>query len=200
MIITISREFGSGGRELGKRLADELGLKYYDKEIIQRIADDTNYDSDYIDRLLSSTMGSLSYRNSFSSLGLSINQRMTIDCLVAQERVLKEIARKGDCIIVGRAANAILADYNPFNIFVYANMDSKIKRCRSYGNDDLSDKELTRRIKAIDNTRKKYYQAVAFDKWGNMNDYNLCINTSNVEIKKLVKVVAMYIKTSYEDK
>lgn len=128
-IITISREFGSGGRELGKRLADILGFDYYDKEIIKAVAKNMGVNAEYAEKSLencSLTAYPISFRHSFAML--SVNN--TASLLVEEKKVIESIAKtERDCVIVGRNADILLKDRNPFNIFVCADMYSKIKRC-----------------------------------------------------------------------
>ncbi len=197
-IITISREFGSGGRELGKRIADALNIAYYDTEIISEIAKLTNLDENYISTI--SEKGVPSFNFHFGhTFGATINQT-AMDVVVTQHKVIKQLAQKGDCVIVGRSADKILSDLNPFKIFVYADMDAKLKRCREkeYEDSDLDDKQLIKKIKAIDAGRKRMYEFVCGGEWGNMSQYNLCVNTSGVAIKDLSIKVADYAKTWFE--
>ena len=135
-IVTISREFGSGGREVGKRLADELGLGYYDKEIINEIAKETGMSEEYIQNISEKGIYPYSFQFAKSFAIYSGVQSNQTEILVAQTKVLKKIAEKGNCIIVGRGANAILKDYNTMNIFVYADMESKINRCHKKAKED----------------------------------------------------------------
>lgn len=130
-IITISREFGSGGRELGKRLADILNMDYYDREILSEIAKQTEMDGNYVESVLngnslqgfSFTFGRTFY---FSPAGNNMTK-----ILLAQQKILKSFAAEGkDCIVVGRGADIILKDQNPLNLFVYADMAARIKRCQ----------------------------------------------------------------------
>ena len=114
-IITISREFGSGGREIGKRLADELKYTYYDSEIITAIAKETGLEEEYINNI--SERGIYPYAFQFAksfSMYTPFQSNQT-DILVAQQKILKEIAKKGNCVIVGRGANIILKEHNPMN-------------------------------------------------------------------------------------
>lgn len=197
-IITISREFGSGGRELGKRIADALNIAYYDTEIISEIAKLTNLDENYISTI--SEKGVPSFNFHFGhTFGATINQT-AMDVVVTQHKVIKQLAQKGDCVIVGRSADKILSDLNPFKIFVYADMDAKLKRCREkeYEDSDLDDKQLIKKIKAVDAGRKRMYEFVCGGEWGNMSQYNLCVNTSGVAIKDLSIKVADYAKTWFE--
>lgn len=195
-IITISREFGSGGREIGKRLADELDFAYYDREIVAEIAKQTGMTEEYIKNI--SEKGAYPYAFQFAksfAMYSSLQSNQT-DILVAQTKVLKEIAGKGNCIIVGRGANIILKDYNPMNIFVYADMESKINRCHKKAKEDenLTDKEMEKKIIQIDNGRKNYHKLISNLEWGDKRNYHLCINTTGVEIKNSISALGDYIE------
>lgn len=195
-IITISREFGSGGREIGKRLADELGFAYYDREIVAEIAKQTGMTEEYIKNI--SEKGAYPYAFQFAksfAMYSSLQSNQT-DILVAQTKVLKEIAKKGNCIIVGRGANIILKDYNPMNIFVYADIESKINRCHKKAKEDenLTDKEMKKKIIQIDNGRKNYHKLISNLEWGDKRNYHLCINTTEVEIKNIISALGDYIE------
>lgn len=121
-VITISREFGSGGRELGKRLADALGYRYYDREIIEAIAKETSLDEQYIERTLENGAGAAIYPITFSrSFGyLAPVNTHYFEILARQQEIIKRIPEHGNCVIVGRSADSVLAEYNPVKIFVYA--------------------------------------------------------------------------------
>lgn len=129
-IITISRELGSGGREIGKRLADELGIAYYDREIITEISKKTGMSEEYIKNISEKGVSPYTFHFGKSFTLYSKMQSNETEILVAEQRIIKEIAKKGDCVIVGRGANVILKEYNPMKIFIYADMESKINRCR----------------------------------------------------------------------
>lgn len=195
-IVTISREFGSGGKEIGKRLADKLGYAYYDSEIITLLAKETGMSEEYIKNI--SEKGAYPYAfqfaKSFAMYGAMQNTQTEI--LVAQSKIIKQIAEKGNAIIVGRGANSILKEYNPMNIFVYASMESKINRCKEKAkeDEDLTDKELEKKIKNIDKSRKAYNDLISNLEWGNKENYSLCINTSNIEIKTIIPALAEYIE------
>lgn len=199
-IITISREFGSGGRELGKRLADMLNVAYYDTEIITEIAKQTNLDENYVSTI--SEKGVPSFNFHFGhTFGATINQT-AMDVVIAQHKVVKELAKKGDCIIVGRCADRILRDQNPLRIFVYADMDSKIRRCREKNPEDngLDDKQMMKKIKSIDNGRKKMHEFVSGGEWGDMKEYDLCVNTTDVSVKEIVSSIYEYAKAWFKCK
>lgn len=129
-IITISREFGSGGREIGKRLADELGFPYYDSEIINLLSKETGMSKEYINNISEKGIYPYAFQFAKSFSMYSKLQSNQTDLLVAQTKIIREIAEKGDCIIVGRGADTILENYHPMKIFVYAELESKIKRCQ----------------------------------------------------------------------
>lgn len=201
-IITISREFGSGGRELGKRLADILKCDYYDSEIISAVAKNSGLDEKYVENQLNNH-GWQNFPITFRST-LGINNYINYgrgDLLLEQKKVIQDIAKLNkDCVIVGRNADVILKEYNPFNLFICANMDSKIKRCkeRSKEGEDLSDKELVKKIKAIDKIRSETRDILTGTEWGKRNDYHLIINTSDWDIKELAEAVAEFSECWFE--
>lgn len=200
-IITISREFGSGGREVGKRLADELKLSYYDKEIITKIAKETGMSEEYIKNI--SERGVYPYAFQFAKTFASYSgiQKEQTDLLIAQNKILKEIAEIGNCVIVGRGANIILEDYEPMNIFVYSDMESKMKRCRLKRKDEeLTDKELENKINQIDKNRREYHKIISDLTWGDKRNYHLCINTSGLEIKKVIPSISSYVEEWFRRK
>ncbi len=192
-IITISREFGSGGREIGKRLADELGIAYYDKEIISEIIK-----TDGIDNISDKEAEQdypISFGRTFATL--SFFQNSALNMVVAEQKIIRKIAKRGeDFIIAGRSADVILKRYKPCNIFVYADMQSKIARCRKRldKKDDMTERAIERKIKQIDSARRKHRDLVSTDKWGDRRNYNLCVNTTDLEIKNVVPSVAEFVK------
>lgn len=200
-IITISREFGSGGREIGKRLADELGFTYYDSEIITKLASETGLSEQYIKDI--SEKGIYPYPFQFGKTFSMFNtlQSNHNQVLITQQRLIKEIAIKGNCIIVGRGADVILRDYKPMNLFIYANLESKINRCKKKApiGEDLSDLELEQKIKKVDKNRKKYYDLISNGTWDNKENYEMCINTTNIEIKNIIKPLANYIQNWFKE-
>lgn len=137
-IVTCSREFGSGGRELGRRLAEELRFAYYDQEIISEIAKRTKLAEDYVQQIMESKPAFSFPINIGVTFQISNNELGRQKAVVFQEQcnILKELAEKSDCVIVGRCADNILSEYKPYRIFVYADMESKIKRCRLKGKQD----------------------------------------------------------------
>ena len=200
-IITISREFGSGGRELGKRISDILGYSYYDREIISAVADKHDFDERYVEQVLESAFPisvPISYGKTFSYADATGQQ--ALELLTSQCSFLKEAAEKNNCVIVGRSANIILEDMNPLNIFVYADMESKMKRCRSRAaeGETYTDNQLKRKIRQIDAGRARHQRFLSDKKWGDKAGYNLCINSSNLEIKAIAPIVADFAKHCFE--
>lgn len=196
MIITISREFGSGGREIGKRLADELGLAYYDREIITLIAKETGMSEEYIQNISEKGVYPYTYQFAKSFLNSSPVQNSQIQVLVKQNEIIKKIASKGNCVIVGRAANAILKGEDTIDLFIYADMKSKVARCKQKAdeNENLSDKELEKKIVEVSKNREKFHNVVSNEQWGKKENYDLCINTSGVDIKSIITPLRMYIE------
>ena len=196
-IITISREFGSGGREIGKRLADELGFSYYDREIITEVAKETEMAEKYIQNISEKGVSPYPFQFAKSFAVYSNLQKQQTEILVAEQKIIKQIAQNGDCVIVGRCANIILKEYNPMNIFVYANMESKIARCieRASKDENLTEKEIKNKIIQVDKERKKYNNIISSLEWGDKKNYNLCINTSGIDIKTIISPLADYINT-----
>ena len=187
-IITISREFGSGGRELGKRLAELLQIAYYDKEIIKAISEKSDLAESYVNQIVEQhivTYYPITIATSFASMPYDAMGQINRSIYTAQAQVLKEMADKSDCVIVGRCADFILRDYKPLNIFVYAAMEEKMERCRAKGDDlaGLSDRELQKRITAIDKARARYYGSYTGQTWGDKLNYHLCVNTTEHSIK-----------------
>ncbi len=197
-IITISREFGSGGREVGKRLADALGFEYYDREIIDKVAEESNMDAGYVENVLNGNF-SLSFPVTFGRTFFytdALQQNVT-NLLVAEQKIIKALAEKNvDMVIVGRSADVLLKDYKPLNIFVYADMESKIKRCRwrAPKNEQFTDKELARKIKQVDAGRSRQRKIITDSDWGKKESYHLCINTTGVNIKNLIPYLAEFVK------
>lgn len=187
-IITISREFGSGGRELGKRLADLLEFDYYDKEIITSIAQSKGLDENYVVKELDNH----GWRNIPLSFRQSFSQAPSVELLLEQKKVLEEIAKLGkDCVIVGRNADVLLADYRPFNLFVCADMDAKVQRCleRADVTEQLSEKEMVRKIRAIDKNRSYTRELIGGSAWGEKSAYHMTVNTTEWDIKALSLVM-----------
>lgn len=198
-IITIGREFGSGGRELGRRLAEYLGYAYYDKEIVSEIAKNTSLSEQYVKQVTENNQIGLypiTIAQTFSYFDVYA-ARQTQAIFSEQEKVLKQMAEKTNCVIVGRCADYILRDYNPFKIFVYSDKQSKIKRClnkRIKDGEDITEKKIKKYLKNIDKGRSRFYSFYTGQAWGDKLNYDMCINTSNVIIKDIVPHLGEMLK------
>ncbi len=192
-VITIGREFGSGGREFGRLLAEKLGYEYYDKEIITEIAKKTSLSETYVKQIVEQTPHSLfpiTTGNAFAYYGN--NHLYNVQSIFREQtNVITEMAKKSDCVIVGRCADYILEDLNPFKIFIYADEKSKIERCLKKVDEPekVNVKKLKKQIKSIDKNRARYYSFYTGKKWGDKLNYDICINTSDIEIGEAVNVI-----------
>ncbi len=197
-IITIGREFGSGGRELGRRVARELGFDYYDKEILSEIAKHTSLSEEYVQQVVENQPRQLfpiTVGRSFLYVDTQPLQQAS-SVFRAQQEIIREMAERSDCVIVGRCADYILRDLKPFRIFVYAELQSRIERCRARASEGehLSDKEYKQQIQSVDKSRARYYDFYTDMKWGDKLNYELCINTTGQDIPTLAAVVAKLFK------
>ena len=204
-IITISRQFGSGGRELGKRLSDILGWDYYDKEIIETLAEEHDMEPDHVRHVLSNHGWhnlQLTYRNSFRHLGFDHGTRTQL--LRRQKEIIREIAELGnDCIIVGRDADVILQEYQPFRIFVCADQKSRLARClvheeKKAPGDRLSEKQILKNIRRIDKNRAHTREILTGKAHGDASTFDLTVNAGTWELKQLSEAVAAFAGTWFQ--
>ena len=201
-IITISREFGSGGRELGKRMADELGYAYYDREIITAIAQKRGLDEKYVEHALDSSAApqfSFTFRHSFAMP--HVIQSPQTDLLLEQKKVIDSIAAAGkDCIIVGRNADVLLKEYKPMSIFVCAEVAAKVQRCieRAEDGENLTEEDVIRNMRQIDKNRARTREILSGSKWGERTAYDLIINTTGWNIKQLAPAMAAFARNWFE--
>lgn len=204
-IITISRQFGSGGRELGKRLADLLGWDYYDKEIISMLAEKEQLDPEYVRSIVNDHHWDtvpLTYRHSFARHELVPDPHIKL--MAGQRRIIQQIAEAGnDCIIVGRNADIILADYNPFRIYVCAGMKDRVARCMKHENkkpeaERLSERRIKRNIRKIDRERAQVREMLTGMHWGDTSCFDLTINAGGRDLKMLSHAVADFAGKWFE--
>lgn len=192
-VITISRQFGSGGREIGKKLAEKLGYEYYDKQIITEIAAKTELDQNYVESVLEGKISDFSVYAVESSFDMALTyQSMEVaEVHQAQTKVIQELAAKSNCIIVGRCADYILSDCTDINLkrlFIYAGMDSRIERCmkRNKENEHFTAKQMAKEIKKIDKDREHYYSRFTGNDWGDIENFDFCVNTSRMDMDVIV--------------
>lgn len=205
-IITISRQFGSGGRELGERLAKQLGWDYYDKEIIQMLAERHDLDEEFVREVLTEHGWrdiQLTYRQSFSQLLAEPSYRTNV--LLQQSEIIREIARTGnDCVIVGRDADVILSDYDPFRLFICADMDARLDRCmrheeRKAPEQRLSQKEVLKNIRRIDKNRVRTREILSGKSSSDTSSFDLVVNASGRDREKLAAALAEFSIRWFED-
>ena len=198
-IITISRQFGSGGRELGKRLADLLGWDYYDKEILETLAREQGMKAEDVRYALSHHGWhnvQLTYRNSFSHLGFDHDARTQL--LLRQRELIRAIAETGnDCIIVGRDADVILQEYHPFRVCVCADLQARLARCMRYEEkrpeaERLTERQVLANIRRIDKNRARTREILTGKSRGDSSMFDLTVNAAHWEIKKLTAAVGEF--------
>lgn len=193
-VITISREFGSGGRLIGKRLAEKLGVPYYDKELLDRIAEESGFSKEMIEGAEKKAKNSFLYSLA-SAIGtgeagpetLSLNERF----FLAQFETIRKIAEEGSCVIVGRCADYILRGVpQAVNVFIYAEEEDKIKRAvEEYG---IPEKDVRKVMRDTDKARANYYAYHTGRRWGDYLNFNLCIDSGYLAIDDIVDLIINY--------
>lgn len=185
VIITIAREHGSGGKQIGKLLAEKLNIPFYCKEIMLLAAEESGLDKEFLSNIDDNSP------NVLPSLYLSSN--IIQQAIIAQDKIIREIADQGSCVIVGRAADYVLRDYNNVvRIFIYANNEFKTKRIMELYNDTYE--EAKKYIKRSNEKRAAYYNNISGLSWGNKDNYDLLIDSS-IGINETVELIYTYIKT-----
>lgn len=187
-IITISREFGSGGRTIGKAVAKALGIPCYDKELIEKIAEETGYAPKYIEEESEYAPNTNGFAYMFLTRGpdgLANADRIWF----AQKKVIEEIADRGACVIVGRCADYVLKDRKDcLNVFVYADKAFRAERIvKQYGESTI---EPEKRLADKDKKRKLNYKYLTEQEWGNRQNYHLCIDSGFFGIEKSIALLA----------
>ncbi len=192
-VITISREFGSGGRELGIKLAEELKVPFYDKELIGLSAEECGLSEEkflrYFENIpeLQNSLDPQSYH----PFSFSYEIPMSDQVFLAQARVIKKLAEQGPCIIVGRCADRVLED--SIDLFVYAKMEERLKRMNSL-NTGTDPDTMENRIREVDKKRKEYYQYYTGCEWGKAQNYHLCLNSGLIGVEGCFHTALAYLK------
>ena len=194
-IITISREFGSGGRELGKRLADELGIPCYDHQIIEMIAKENGFDERYVANVGEKSIEAaypMTIGHSFAMPPIQLMDQ-PIRVAAAQRQIIENFAKQGDCVIVGRCADYVLdGTENLVRLFVYAEIEERINKVREKGY--FPEEDILKNIKRIDRERRDYYRYYTGKSWENLENYDLMINTTKLSYDDMVECVVDYLK------
>ena len=191
-IITISREFGSGGRFIGEEVAKKLGITYYDKNIISEIAEKSGLSPEYIQESaeLSPKKGLFAY----ALAGRDITGKSIEDMVYeAQRKVILELAEKEFCVIIGRNADFILKDRNDvLNVFIHGDMPEKIQRISQLYH--VSEQEAVKMIADIDKRRMTNYNFYTDQKWGKARNYTLCLNSSQLGYDRCEAIIMECVK------
>lgn len=197
-IITIGRQFGSGGHEIGARLAEDLGIKLYDKEMLAIAAKESGICEEIFEThdekptnsfLYSLVMDTYSVGYSGNAYSdMPINHKV----FLAQFDAIKKIADKGPCILVGRCADYALENYdNVVNVFIHADLDARIRRIAKFN--DLTDAKAKDMILKADKKRASYYNYYSNKKWSDSESYELCVSSSELGIDGTVKAIEQYV-------
>ena len=187
-VITIAREYGSGGRYVGRLIADKLGIKFYDKEFIEKLATETGLSEEYIESH-EQKRDVLDGLNNGYYFGLNNAD----DLFIKEAELIKDVAEKESCVIIGRCADFILQDKeNVLKVFIYSDMEDKIKRATEiYGFDkEKAEKE----IKRIDKLRANHYKYYTEKQWDNHANYDICINSDTLGVEKSADIICEMIK------
>lgn len=184
-VITISRESGSGGRTIGRIVAEKLGISCYDAELIQKIAEESGYTADYIkEEGEYAPSGFLSTVFSNRTMGLTNQDKIWN----IQSRVIEELAEKESCVIIGRCADYILRDRaDCLKVFIHASMEKRAERIvKEYGEREKSSEQ---RLREKDKRRAAYHRFYTDMKWGHAQNYHLCLDSGEIGIKKCVDII-----------
>ena len=185
-IITISREFGSGGRTIGKKVAEKLGIPCYDAELIHKIAQQSGFSENYIKDAGEYTPGGF-LASAFANRSMGPTNEDYLWKI--QYQIITELAEKGPCVIVGRCADYILKDKaDCLNVFIHADMQYRAERIvREYGEREESPEQ---RLRDKDKRRAAYHRFYTNMKWGHAQNYHLCLDSGVLGIDKCVEVIA----------
>lgn len=186
-IITISREFGSGGRTVGKLTAEKLGLKCWDEEFISRAAQESGYAEDFIREHGEFSSGRNWFENALASRDYS-GFTITDWLWQIQSEVVREIAAKENCVIVGRCADYLLRDdADLLKVFIHASMEKRIERVVSvYGESSVAPEK---RLRDKDKKRRAYYQNYTDMKWGDMRNYHIALDSGVLGVEKCAEIL-----------
>ena len=201
LIITIGRQYGSGGNEIGRKLAEELGIDFYDKNILRMNSDESGIKESYFhladekagSRLLYRIVSGMTPEMREPSFGSDL---ISADNLFRfQSEVIRKLAEEQSCVIVGRCADYVLEDADDIElvrVFIYADMDARIRRGRE--KELYAPEDVRKNVKRIDKERRNYYRYYTGRGWADPENYDLLINTSTTGIKGSVRMIEEYIK------
>ncbi|MBP5384918.1 MAG: cytidylate kinase-like family protein [Lachnospiraceae bacterium] len=185
-IITISREYGAGGGEIGKALAGELGFEYFDKSIILNVAREANIDVEHADKWDEVVPKNFGFAQSLFDF---YNRPLSEKLFAAQSKVIREIGERGNCVIVGRNANSILREFDhSLHVFLHANVKWRVQRMLEQVEGTTADK-LLEQVEVIDKRRRKYCSYYTNTEFGEAKYYDVCLDTGRLGIGQCVKLL-----------
>lgn len=194
-VITISRQYGSGGRLIGQMLAEKLGIPFYDKELITLAAKDSGFAEDLFDNAdqtaSNSLMYSLSiYGNTMGLYDMPLNDKL----FIAQSKAIEKVAKQGPCVIVGRCADYILQNsgLNTVNVFIHSDIESKVRRVTEVYK--VEKRNIVDYILKADKRRATYYNYYTGMKWGRADNYHLSIRSDSVGLEGAVETIISFIE------
>ena len=191
MVITISREYGSGGRYIGKLIAEKLGIKLFDKEFIEKVAYETGLSEAYIENNEQKRNILESFNSGYYS-GLNNSDEL----FIKESEIIKKLADTESCVIIGRCSDFILQDRkNVFNVFVYSDMENRIKRATEFYGIDKTKAE--KEIKRIDKLRANHYKYYTEKEWNNHANYDICINSDAIGIENAANLICDMLKEKF---
>ena len=200
-VITIGRQFGSGGREIGEKLAERFGIKCYDKELLTKAAKDSGLCEEVFENHDERPTSSFLYNLVMDTYSFGYTNTTYVDMPVshkvflAQFDTIKKIASEGPCVIVGRCADYALQDFdNVLNLFIYAKLDDRVERIMKRFDDISSPEKAKELIRKKDKQRKSYYDYYSSKRWGHVDTYDLAIDSSVLGIDGTVNLISQYIE------
>ncbi len=196
LVITIGRQFGSGGRVIAKLVADHFSIKCYDKNILLLAAKKSGLNEKFIENYDEKAVTSLSFmagQNFYLSPTAINHNTIHVEAYFSQFNVIKEIAKKESCVIVGRVGNYILRDESHLiSVFISADKEDRIARIMEYEN--ISGKKAEKAIEKYDKNREKYYNFFSGKKWSDAKTYDVCVNSSRLGIEGTANFIIGYIE------
>ena len=198
-IVTISRQYGSGGRYIGENLAKAMGVPCYDEKLIDMVAKESGFAQSFVaekgERMTGSLLFNIASSLSFANNVFSTNNGVTLqdEIYFTQNRIIKELANKGPCVIVGRCADYILREREDcLNVFIHADEESKIERAEKYFN--ITREEAPAVLKKKDKARANHYKYYTDQEWGMASNYDLCLNSGLIGIEGCVKAIQQVLE------
>ena len=198
-IVTISRQYGSGGRYIGENLAKAMGVPCYDEKLIDMVAKESGFAQSFVaekgERMTGSLLFNIASSLSFANNVFSTNNGVTLqdEIYFTQNRIIKELADKGLCVIVGRCADYIVREREDcLNVFIFADNESKIERAEKYFN--ITREEAPAVLKKKDKARANHYKYYTDQEWGMASNYDLCLNSGLIGIEGCVKAIQQVLE------